>query len=81
MKTKHIHSQKIICQLSELETAANNHDKMAELHEKAGNERLGRLARLDAYARRLAHDYLNNAPGQGLKAALGYADRRTSSNV
>lgn len=79
MKTTH--TQQTIAQLSELTVAASNHEKMAKLHENAGNLRLAESSRLDAYERRLAHDYLSNAPEQGLQAALDYATMRRNAKV
>lgn len=79
--TNYKHSQSILCQLAELKTAAETHEKMAILQEQAGNDRLAKDSRNVARARLLAWDYLNNAPSHGLAAAMDYADSRLKAGL
>lgn len=75
------HTQETICQLAELDIAARNHEKMAEMLEGKGKHCLASSARLDAYERRLARDYLDHNPNHGLTAALDYGSMRRKAGV
>ena len=67
--------------MAQLSVAIDTHDKMAAILENAGKTSLALSARNDAYARRLAKDYLDFNPKHGIIAALDYGDARMKAGV
>lgn len=75
------HTQKRLCELAQLDLAARNHDKMAEMQEKAGNHERARDSRRVAYSRRLAHDMLSADADCTLEQALSYGESRSLAGI